>query len=71
MPFVEVKNDNGSTTYRWVKDIDIYNEQNYQNEQQGDLTTGTASLVALDISKEKYNQIFKRGGNDVRERGKC
>lgn len=51
MPFVEVKNDNGSTTYRWVKDIDKYNEQNYQNEQQGDLTTGTASLVALDISR--------------------
>lgn len=70
MPFIEVKNGN-STTYRWVKDIDKYQEQNYQDDYQGDLTTGSASLVSLDISKEKYEKIFKRGGNDVRERGKC
>ena len=44
MPFVEVKK-NGKTTFRFVEDLKDYDEKRYQNEEQGDLTTGSASLV--------------------------
>lgn len=64
MPFVEVKK-NGKTTFRFVEDLKDYDEKKYQNEEQGDLTTGSASLVSLDISKERFDKIFKKGEKDA------
>ena len=64
MPFVEVKK-NGKTTFRFVKDLKDYDEQRYQNEEQGDLTTGSASLVAVGISKKRFDEIFNKGGKDA------
>lgn len=62
MPFVEVKK-NGKTTFRFVEDLKDYDEKRYQNEEQGDLTTGSASLIAFNIPKERFNQIFNKGEN--------
>lgn len=64
MPFVEVKK-NGKTTFRFVEDLKDYDEKRYENEEQGDLTTGSASLVSLDISKERFDKIFKKGEKDA------
>lgn len=64
MPFVEVKN-NGKTTFRFVKDLKDYDETRYQNEEQGDLTTGSASLVSVGISKERFDEIFNKEGKDA------
>lgn len=61
MPFVEVKK-NGKTTFRFVEDLKDYDEKRYQNEEQGDLTTGSASLVSVGISKERFDEIFNKGG---------
>lgn len=62
MPFVEVKK-NGKTICRWVDDLKKYNEENYENQEKGDLTTGSASLIAFNIPKERFNQIFNKGEN--------
>lgn len=64
MPFVEVKN-NGKTIFRFVKDLKDYDETRYQNEEQGDLTTGSASLVSVGISKERFDEIFNKEGKDA------
>lgn len=64
MPFIEVKK-NGKTTFRFVKNLKDYDEKRYENEEQGDLTTGSASLVSLDISKERFDKIFKKGEKDA------
>lgn len=64
MPFIEVKK-NGKTTFRFVKNLKDYDEKRYENEEQGDLTTGSASLVSLDISKERFDEIFKKGEKDA------
>lgn len=64
MPFVEVKK-NGKTTFRFVKDLKDYDETRYQNEEQGDLTTGSASLVSVGISKERFDEIFNKEGKDA------
>lgn len=60
MPFVEVKK-NGKTIFRWVDDLKKYNEENYTNQEKGDLTTGSASLIAFNLSKDRFNQIFNKG----------
>lgn len=64
MPFVEIKN-NGKTIFRFVKDLKDYDETRYQNEEQGDLTTGSASLVSVGISKERFDEIFNKGEKDA------
>lgn len=64
MPFVEVKK-NGKTICRWVDDLKKYNEENYENQEKGDLTTGSASLVCVGISKERFDEIFKKGEKDA------
>lgn len=64
MPFVEIKN-NGKTIFRFVKDLKDYDETRYQNEEQGDLTTGSASLVSVGISKERFDEIFNKEGKDA------
>ena len=64
MPFVEVKK-NGKTTFRFVEDLKDYDEKRYQNEEQGDLTSGSASLVSVGISKERFDEIFNKGGKDA------
>ena len=64
MPFVEVKK-NGKTTSRFVEDLKDYDEKRYQNEEQGDLTTGSASLVCVGIHKERFDEIFNKGGKDA------
>lgn len=64
MPFVEIKKD-GKTTFRFVEDLKDYDEKKYQNEEQGDLTTGSASLVAVGISKERFDEIFNKGEKDA------
>lgn len=64
MPFVEIKKD-GKTTFRFVKDLKDYDEKRYQNEEQGDLTTGAASLVSVGISKERFDEIFNKGKKDA------
>lgn len=64
MPFVEVK-EKGKTKYRYVRDLKDYDEKRYENEEQGDLTTGSASLVSVGISKERFDEIFKKGGKDA------
>jgi hypothetical protein len=64
MPFVEIKKD-GKTTFRFVKDLKDYDEKRYQNEEQGDLTTGSASLVSVGISKERFDEIFNKGKKDA------
>lgn len=51
MPFVEIKTSKG-TTYRYVEKLEDYNEEDYKAQGQGDLTTGSASLVSLGMSKE-------------------
>ena len=60
MPFVEIKTSKG-TTYRYVEKLEDYNEEDYKAQEQGDLTTGSASLVALGMSKEQHKQIFNKG----------
>lgn len=64
MPFVEIKKD-GKTTFRYVEDLKDYDEKRYQNEEQGDLTTGSASLVSVGISKERFDEIFNKEGKDA------
>lgn len=64
MPFVEIKN-NGKTIFRFVKDLKDYDETRYQNEEQVDLTTGSASLVSVGISKERFDEIFNKEGKDA------
>ena len=64
MPFVEVKKT-GKTTFRFVEDLKDYDEKRYQNEEQGDLTTGSASLVCVGIPKERFDEIFNKGGKDA------
>lgn len=64
MPFVEIKKD-GKITFRYVKDLKDYDEKRYQNEEQGDLTTGPASLVSVGISKERFDEIFNKGEKDA------
>lgn len=64
MPFVEIKKD-GKTTFRYVEDLKDYDEKRYQNEEQGDLTTGSASLVCVGISEERFDEIFNKGKKDA------
>nr|DAY67497.1 MAG TPA: hypothetical protein [Caudoviricetes sp.] len=64
MPFVEVKK-NGKTTFRFVEDLKEYDERKYENEEQGDLTTGSASLVSVGLSKERFDEIFNKGEKDA------
>lgn len=40
-------------------------KKKYQNEEQGDLTTGSASLVCVGISKERFDEIFNKGEKDA------
>lgn len=37
--------------------------EKYENQEKGDLTTGSASLIAFNIPKERFNQIFNQGEN--------
>lgn len=60
MPFVEIKTSKG-ITYRYVEKLEGYNEEDYKAQGQGDLTTGSASLVSLGMSKEQHDRIFKKG----------
>lgn len=64
MPFIEFKK-NGKTVFRFVEDLKDYDEKRYQNDEQGDLTTGSASLVSVGISKKRFDEIFSKGKNDA------
>lgn len=39
--------------------------EKYENQEKGDLTTGSASLVSVGISKERFDEIFNKGGKDA------
>lgn len=58
MKMIEIK-DGARTIYKHVPDD--YKEQTGKDTPQKDLTTGGATLIAMDMTEEQYNRIFKHG----------
>lgn len=62
MKLIEEK-DGARTRIRYVPDD--YEEEKKDTPQR-DLTTGGASLISVDITKEEYDRIFKTNATGVK-----
>jgi len=63
MKMIEIK-DGARTIYKHVPDD--YKEPNGKDTPQKDLTTGGATLIAMDMTEEQYERIFRKKQKEVR-----